>query len=356
MNGHEIEKIFVTGATGFIGTRLVQALVERGLRVRALSRRDRVEPPPGFDRSLPGPLDHERVELVRGDILDRDSLLRGMEGCSRVFHLAAYAKNWAPDPRTFYRMNVEGTRHVFGAARQLGVNRVVWTSSIVTFGPTPRGVVGDEAMPRITPAYLTEYEETKAIAEQEALRQAAGGFPVVIVNPTRVYGPGHLTEGNALARLIDDYDRGRVPVLLNRGINVGNYVFVDDVVQGHVLAMERGRVGQRYILGGENVTLKEFFRAIDRISGKTHFQIPMLHVTPLVFAWLQKKRAEWFGVYPSITPGWVRSFVVDAAYRSDKASRNWAIGRRRWTKACASPTSGSSVCGRNRHEPSPTRV
>ena len=315
------EKIFVTGATGFIGTRLVETLAERNLRVRALSRRDRVEPPPGFDRSRPGPLENELVELVRGDIMDRDSLLRGMEGCGRVFHLAAYAKNWAPDSNTFHRMNVEGMRNVFDAARQQGVTRVVWTSSIVTFGPTPAGVVGDETMPRMTPAYLTEYEETKAIAEQEALRQAAEGFPVVIVNPTRVYGPGHLTEGNSLARLIDDYDRGRVPVLLNRGVNVGNYVLVDDVVQGHLLAMERGRIGERYILGGENATLKEFFRTIDRVSGKRHLQIPMLHITPLVFAWLQKKRAEWFGVHPTITPGWVRTFLVDWAYRCDKAVR-----------------------------------
>lgn len=317
----EGEKIFVTGATGFIGTRLVEALVARGLRVRALSRRDRVEPPPGFAHGGPGPLENELVELVRGDISDRESLLRGMEACSRVFHLAAYAKNWAADPRTFYQVNVEGMRNVFDAARQQGVKRVVWTSSIVTFGPTPPGIEGDETMPRITPTYLTEYEETKAIAEQEALRRAADGFPIVIVNPTRVYGPGHLTEGNALARLIDDYDRGRVPVLLNRGVNVGNYVLVDDVVEGHCLAMERGRIGERYILGGENATLKEFFRTIDRVSGKTHLQIPMLHITPLVFAWLQQKRAEWFGVYPTITPGWVRTFVVDWAYRSDKAIR-----------------------------------
>jgi len=319
MNDHE--KVFVTGATGFIGMRLVQALAERGWCVRALSRRDRVDPPPGFSRRGAGPLQHELVEVVQGDIMDLNSLVCGMEGCNRVFHLAAYAKNWAPDPRTFYRINVEGMKNVFEAARRRGVSRVVWTSSIVTFGPTPPGVVGDETMPRIKPDYLTVYEETKAIAEQEALRQAAGGFPVVIVNPTRVYGPGHLTEGNSLARLIDDYDRGRMPILLNRGVNVGNYVLVDDVVAGHLLAMERGRIGERYILGGENVTLKEFFRTIDRISGKSHFQLPLLHITPLAFAWLQKKRAEWFGVYPTITPGWIRTFIVDAAFRSDKAIR-----------------------------------
>jgi nucleoside-diphosphate-sugar epimerase len=211
--------------------------------------------------------------------------------------------------------------HVFDAARRQGLDRVVWTSSIVTLGPTPPGVVGDEEMPRATERCLTEYESSKVVAEREAVRWAGEGFPVVIVNPTRVYGPGHLTEGNSLTRLIDDYDRGRVPVLLNRGVNVGNYVLVDDVVSGHLLAMEHGRIGHRYILGGENASLREFFRTIDRVSGKRHFQVPILHFAPLVFAAFQKLRAEWFGIYPTITPGWVKTFLVDWAYRSDKAVR-----------------------------------
>jgi farnesol dehydrogenase len=315
------EKVLVTGATGFIGMRLVQALVDRGCRVRALSRRTDPTVPRGIDGIGAGLWRHDAVELVRGDIIDRQSLLRGMEGCDRVFHLAAYARNWARDPKTYFDMNVQAVRNVFDAARQHGVRRVVWTSTMVTFGPTPAGVVGDEEMPRITERCYTEYERTKTIAEREALRAAAEGFPVVIVNPTRVFGPGHLTEGNTLAKLIDDYDRGRVPILLNRGVNVGNYVLVDDVVEGHLLAMEKGRLGERYILGGENVSLREFFRMIDQVSGKRHFQIPLLSVTPLVFAYLLKKRAQWFGIYPQITPGWVRTFVVDWAYSSGKAER-----------------------------------
>jgi farnesol dehydrogenase len=313
--------ILVTGATGFIGTRLVQALVLRGHRVRALSRRDRPAPLPGFDRSGGDPLRHERVELVRGDITDRQSLDRAVEGCDYVFHLAAYAKNWAPSPRTYQEMNVDAVRNVFDAASRSGVRRIVWTSSIVTLGPTRPGEIGDEAMPRTTNRCLTEYEASKLAAEREALGYVERGLPLVIVNPTRVYGPGHLTEGNALAQLIDDYDRGKVPVLLNRGVNVGNYVLVDDVVEGHILAMEKGRVGERYILGGQNASLREFFRAIDRASGKRHLQIPMMKVSPLVFAWLQQKRAEWFGVYPKITPGWVRTFAVDWAFRCQKAER-----------------------------------
>ena len=134
-----VDKIFVTGATGFIGTRLVQALIERGHPVRALSRRDNPQPPPGVDLRNGNPFEHELVELVRGDITDADSLVAGMEGCSHVFHLAAYAKNWAPDPKIYFDMNVQAVRDVFEAARRHKVRRVVCTSTMVTFGPTPPG-------------------------------------------------------------------------------------------------------------------------------------------------------------------------------------------------------------------------
>ncbi len=313
-------KIFVTGATGFIGTRLVEALTERGHPVRALSRRFNPEAPPGSN-AKGGPLEHELVELVRGDLSDRDSLARGMEGCRYVFHLAAYAKNWAPDRQTFFDINVGGMQNVFDAARQQGIERVVWTSTHLTLGPTLPGQISDEDTPRTTERFFTAYEESKIAAEAIAFRQTKEGFPVVIVNPTRVFGPGHLTEGNALSRVIDRYVCGKVPVLLNRGKNVANYVFVDDVVQGHILAMRKGRIGERYILGSENLSLKEFFKLIDRVSGKRHFQMPIMGFSPLVFSYLQKKRAQWFGIYPRITPGWVRTFMADWAHDCQKARR-----------------------------------
>jgi len=316
-------KAFLTGANGFIGTRLIEALVNRGQPVRALSRRANPQPtpPPGFGWKDGGPLASPLVEWVRGDITDRDSLVRGMEGCSQVYHLAAYAKNWARNPATFDAMNIQGMRNVFDAAARQGVQRVVWTSTMLTFGPTPPGQVHDEDSPRTTDRFFADYDRTKTLAEQEALRRAAEGFPVVIVNPARVYGPGQLTEGNSVSLLIDQYDRGKVPFLLNLGKNVGNWVFIDDVVQGHLLAMEKGRIGQRYILGGENASLKQFFRLVDQVSGRRHFQVPVFRFSALVFAWFQKKRAEWFGIYPQITPGWVRMFLVDWAYSSEKAQR-----------------------------------
>ncbi len=305
------KKVFVTGSTGFVGTKLVNELVRCGHTVHALSR----------GTSNRDGLQHERIKIVVGDILDPASLERGMEGCTQVYHLAAYAKNWSRDPSIVFKQNVEGMRNVFKAARSAGVQKVVFTATIVTFGPTAPGVVGNEEMPRITTKYYTEYEETKVIAEQEALKMAAAGFPVVIVNPTRVYGPGKLTEGNSVTLMIDKYDRGKVPVLLNHGVNIGNYVLVDDLVRGHILAMERGTIGERYILGGENASLKRFYELVDEVSGKKHFQISLPPPIAYLYAGLEKKKAEWLGFYPQITPGWVETFLQDWAYSPAKADK-----------------------------------
>ncbi len=183
------ESVFVTGGTGFVGDRLVGALRARGRSVRALAR-------PTSDRAAAA----EGLEWVEGDILDRDSLRRALAGCTEVFHLAAYARNWAKDPSTFSRLNVEGTRNVFRAAAEAGVRRIVYTSTVVVFGPTPRGVVANEETPRSTPRFLTEYEETKSVAETEALDLARRGVPIVAVHPTRVYGPGKRSGTSSEAR------------------------------------------------------------------------------------------------------------------------------------------------------------
>ena len=305
------ETVFVTGATGFIGTTLVNQLIQRGHSVRALSRAT----------SNTEGLSHERIRLVRGDIMDLDSLRRGMDGCTQVYHLAAYAKNWAKDSSIFFRQNLDGMKNVFQAAREADIRRIVFTSTIVSFGPTPAGVVGDESMPRITQHYFTEYEESKTVAEQEALKLAAEGFPVVIVNPTRVYGPGKLTEGNSVSLMLDMYQRGKLPILLNKGKDVGNYVLVDDLVEGHILAMEKGRIGERYILGGENASLKGLFTLVDEITGKRHLQVSLAPRVAMIYAGLEQRKAEWFGLYPQITPGWVETFLHDWAYSSAKAER-----------------------------------
>jgi nucleoside-diphosphate-sugar epimerase len=314
-----MSQVFVTGASGFIGYRLMQELVRRGNVVHALIRGEKPKPPPGFSSANQIDFDHPNVRIVRGDITDRESLRRGMEGCSQVYHLAGYAKNWARDLQPYLQNNVIGMNLVCLVAKELNVQKVVWTSTMLTFGPTKLGEVGDETTIKTTKA-LTEYEHSKWCAEFDATAFVEDGLPLVTVNPCRVFGPGHLNESNSVSRLIDMYDRGKVPFLLG-GRNIGNWVYVDDVVNGLILAMERGRIGEKYILGGENLSPAEFFRLVDKVSGQRHWQITIRRPAAMVYAYLQKLRAEKFGVYPQITPEWVRVFLTDWAYSSAKAQR-----------------------------------
>jgi nucleoside-diphosphate-sugar epimerase len=243
-----------------------------------------------------------------------------MAGCAQVYHLAGYAKNWARDPQTYFDTNVEGLRNVLDAALKLDVERVVSTSTMLSFGPTKPGTIADEATPRLTPQFTTHYEASKVAGEAVAIDYASRGLPVVIVNPGRVFGPGHLNEGNSISLVIDMYDRGKMPVLLG-GHHVGNWVFVQDVVEGHIQAMQRGRSGEKYILGGENLSLKQFLEIVDRVSCHRHFQVTIRRPAGMAYAWFQQLRAQWFGVYPQITPDWVRVFLSDWAFSSAKAER-----------------------------------
>jgi farnesol dehydrogenase len=302
------KKVFVTGSTGFIGSVLIAKLLERGWSIRALKRNVATLPQPN-------------LEYVSGDVTDKESLRRGMSGCGYVFHLAAYAKNWSADPQTYVKVNIEGTRNVFAAAQEMNVERIVWTSTVVTLGCTPLDIVGNEQMPRHAEHCFTEYERTKTMMEREAAEWIHNGLPLVIVNPTRVFGPGLQSESNSATKLMDQYRRGLFPFLLNRGRNIGNYGFIDDVADGHILAMERGRIGERYILGGENVSLKEFFQMVDTIDGKRRFQLKTCWVIPMLVAYYLKIQAKYFGIYPPITPGWVRTFLVDWAFSCEKAEQ-----------------------------------
>ena len=301
--------VFVTGGTGFIGNKLVRELLGKGCKVHVLIR-------PTSDKR---DLEHEQLHLFTGNILDCNSIKKAMEGCNQVYHLAAYARNWARDLTTFYRHNVDGLCHVLEAAKALGVERVVFTSSFLTFGPTSRDGVCNEEMPGMTHCCSTAYEESKILAEKKGCEYVEKGLPVVIVNPTRVYGPGKLTEANSVSLMINKYVRGRMPVLLNHGRNIGNYAFVDDVVQGLILAMERGKAGERYILGGENASLKLFFEIVDEISGKKHFQTNLPTWLAMFYSQIEQTKAKRLGIYPLITPGWLQLFLRDWAYSSEKA-------------------------------------
>jgi farnesol dehydrogenase len=308
-----LSKVFVTGGTGFIGTRLVNELIRKGHTVHVLRR-----PTSNID-GLVG----EGIRLFVGDLEHCDSIRKGMEGCQQVYHLAAYAKNWARDSTVYYRCNVDRFCGVCEVAKSLGVERMVFTSTFVTCGPAGFGVVGDERSHCSQAECCTDYQASKTIGEKQARKYVAQGFPVVIVNPTRVYGPGKLTEGNSVSRMIDLYDRGSFPFLLNHGVNVGNYAFVDDVVQGIILSMERGRIGERYILGGENVSLERLFQLIDEIGGKRHIKINVPSWVALIYSRLEEERAKWVHHYPLITTGWVKTFLQDWTYSSVKAEKEF---------------------------------
>ncbi|MDD3469477.1 MAG: NAD-dependent epimerase/dehydratase family protein [Thermoguttaceae bacterium] len=322
-----MKKYMVTGATGFIGSQLVAALVQRGDMVRAVHRRGSdwhpaVPPCMEWDTPATNPFQSPQVEWIKGDITDRDSLTRAAEGCDGIFHLAACAKNYDPDPQMFTRLNVDGLRNVLEAAKATpSVQRIVWSSSCVTLGPTRTGQILTESEPRITETCFNAYEATKVQAEQLAIQYVQQGVPLVIVNPTRVFGPGFLTESNSVTTLMDEYDRWRMPFLPMFGRKVGNWVLVSDVVRGMMLAERNGRVGERYLLAGDNATLAEFFSEIDRASGKKHLRILLGFYIPLLFACGQLAAAKIFRIHPRITPGWVRMFCEHAAYRCTKAQQ-----------------------------------
>ena len=246
-------KVLVTGATGFIGGNLARELWTRGYQVRALAR-------PGSSQLTTQDTGIERVE---GDILDRESVLRAAEDCEAVFHCAAAYTFWSRDPQGVRRANVEGTVNVLECAAQAGARRIVYTSTVSTIGLTGDGSLGDENT-LLTPRSLHgHYKQSKLEAEQEALRLARRGIPVVVVNPTAPVGPWDV-KPTPTGRIVLDFLRRRIPAYLGTGLNL---VDVSDVCAGHILAMERGQVGERYILGNQNVSLKEMFAMLSDITG-----------------------------------------------------------------------------------------
>ncbi|HTT63756.1 MAG TPA: hopanoid-associated sugar epimerase [Bryobacteraceae bacterium] len=238
----------VTGATGFLGWHVARLLVERGHKVRALVRRK--------VREL-------EVEEVPGDLRDPASVARAVGGCGLVFHVAADYRLWAADEREIYASNVDGARHVFEAARNAGVERVVYTSTVGCIG-VPRGGEGDEDAPVSLGEMKGPYKRSKFLAERTALALAGFGLPVVIVNPTAPVGD-HDFKPTPTGRIVLDFLKGDMPAYIDTGLNV---VDARDVALGHLLACERGRTGERYILGSENLTLAQILGKLAAITGR----------------------------------------------------------------------------------------
>jgi len=244
-----VKPTLVTGASGFVGWHVARKLLERGVKVRALVR-------------LSSRVRELDVEEVAGDLRDAESLRRAAAGCAVIYHVAADYRLWARDARELYQSNVDGTRNLLEAARAAGVERVVYTSTVGCIG-IPKGGVGDEQTPVALADMVGAYKRSKFLAEQVALEYAQEGLPVVVVNPTAPVGD-HDFKPTPTGKIIRDFARGAMPAYIDTGLN---FVDVADVADAHLLACERGRAGERYILGAENLTLREAFEKLERVSG-----------------------------------------------------------------------------------------
>jgi farnesol dehydrogenase len=302
---------FLTGANGFIGLKLAERLTAEGHRISCL-----VRSPEKFSSLslLAG------ATAVTGDLDDISALQEGVTGCETVFHLAAYAKPWSQDKSIPYRVNVTGTENLLKASLSAGVKRFVFVSSAAVIGPSPGVEPIDEDFPRTVP-WFNEYEETKAVAEELVRSHNMEGLETVIVNPPRVYGPGPVNESNALTKMMKLYSRGRWRILPGDGSCVGSYVLVDDVVNGIILAAKHGRPGERYALGGENLTFNQFFDTLAEVTGKSRLLIPFPIWLMSAIARVMEWQAPLTGLPPLLTAAWVKKYLNHWSLSSARAER-----------------------------------
>jgi len=259
-------KAFVTGATGFLGSHVARVLGEQGADLRLLVRST------SNLRNLEG----IKAETATGDLRDSSSLEKGMSGCDTVFHVAADYRLWVRDPAEMYRSNVDGTKAILDAARKHGVRRVVYTSSVATVGFTGNGHPADEDSPVSLADMIGPYKRSKFLAEQLAMEAGGSGMQVVVVNPTTPVGEQDV-KPTPTGRIVVDFLKRRFPAYVETGLNL---VDVRECALGHVVALEKGRPGERYILGGENLTLKQILDKLGEISGLPSPKVKL----PYVFA------------------------------------------------------------------------
>jgi nucleoside-diphosphate-sugar epimerase len=301
-------KCLVTGATGFIGNRLVQELVNQGYHVNVLVRS-------GWNTHN---FNHKKVNVFQGDLFDIETIDEAIKGCEFVFHLAAFANIWSKDRMYTFKINVTGTINILDASLRNGIKKVVFTSSAATLPPSENHEEVDETFP-LPKKYLTDYETTKQQAEQLCIKYCKKGLNVVIVNPSRVFGPGFLNKSNSVTILIKNYIRGTWRIIPGNGEQIGNYVFIGDVVNGHILALLNGVAGEKYILGGTNISFNNFFKLLTKVSKKKfklfYFPISIM----LAISKFELFMAETFGKRPLITPPWVKRYLQNRLLSSKKA-------------------------------------
>lgn len=305
----EEKHVFITGASGYIGQRLTLKLAESGVIVHALVR--------NIDTAkvlLP----HKNILLFEGDILDRASIRSAIKNCTEVYHLAAMASVWNREKNAFDLINVTGLKNVIDCAIEFGLRKFLFTSTAGVVGDSKNGKAVTETS-NFQPSLETLYEQSKLKAELLLKSYDSADFKPVIVNPSRVYGPGLLTESNGFTRLLKLYLNGKWKVKPAGGKSIGNYVFIDDVIDGIIAAMKYAKPGQRYLLGGIDVSYNDFFGLVDEITGveRKLYNAPMGIM--LLLSRIQLLMGYCFNKQPLITPPFVRKYNKDWMVNSSKA-------------------------------------
>lgn len=315
--------VLVTGATGFVGSAVARLLLERGAAVRVLAR-------PGSDRRN---LDGLDVSICEGDLKDRASLERALAGCEALFHVAADYRLWTKHPEELMAANVDGTRQLMLAALAAGTRRIVYTSSVATLGIHADGTPSDEATPVTLDDMIGFYKRSKFLAERVVDGLVAErGLPAVIVNPSTPIGPRDI-KPTPTGRVIRDAVAGRIPAYVDTGLNI---VHVDDVAAGHLLAYDRGEIGRRYILGGENMTLREILGEIARLCGRRppRIELPRKLLYPIAYlseCWAALTN----GAEPQVTVDGLRMSKKKMFFDSARARRELGYRHRPASEALA---------------------
>lgn len=302
-------KILVTGASGYVGNNLSHALAGMGNEVRALVRSD----------SAKEILQHPNITICKGNILDKESLLVAMKGCCQVYHTAAMVGVWAKDPSAYYAVNVEGTRNVLDAALQTGVEKSVFTSTCGVIGPSLNEPMSEKD-PRIT-GFGIDYELSKKIGEDLVFQYAKEGMESVIVSPAKIYGPGNVSHSLTSNAVIEKFLKKRIVFIPSPGTYMACFAFIDDIVKGHLLAMEKGKRGEKYILGGINISYQDFFDQVRTLSsGKGHI-VKLSKNIIKGWALLQFLNYKISGSCPRFTLKAIETVFSNYTFSSEKATR-----------------------------------
>jgi len=307
-------KVFVTGATGFIGASLARELLRDGYEVRALAR------PESDRRNLRG-LD---LEICEGDLRDRDSLEKGLKGCEILFHAAADYRLWTRNPDVMYEINVGGTRNILEAALNHGLSRIVYTSSVGALGNPGDGQPGDEVIPVTLADMVGHYKKSKFLAEREAESFLKRGLPLVIVNPSTPVGALDI-KPTPTGRIIVDFLNRKMPAYLDTGLNI---IDVEDCARGHILAAKLGRIGEKYILGNENLTLRRIFDMLEEITGLAAPRVRLPYTPILIAAYVNEAISRCTGKEPLIPLAGVQMAKKFMYFDPTKAVRELGLPQR----------------------------